>query len=231
MIWQLCRRKLLKPTPSASPSVVRESRQDNMPALHYVITGNDEKFAIVCQKAYRLLSNVENEDSFPRIMVLFICGEFTLEEVNAYALEAFDNPVIPGVDQYFSNWVDIDANAFQMPLIPLRLRYIIDNFSTADFVDKYTFFLMKLQANEFFYDLAEAEEKELRRTSKERYERTRLGLPPRRSPPGEVMPPCGADTVNMGLMTNPVCEVMYEGLSGPRPRAVWRAGRCSSSTS
>ena len=202
-----------------------------MPALHYVITGNDEKFAIVCQKAYRLLSNVENEDSFPRIMVLFICGEFTLEEVNAYALEAFDNPVIPGVDQYFSRWVDIDANAFQMPLIPLRLRYIIDNFSTADFVDKYTFFLMKLQANEFFYDLAEAEEKELKRVSRERYERARLGLSPRRSHPWEVMPPCGADTVNMGLMTNPVFEVMYEGLSGPRPRAVWKARQCSSSTS
>ena len=202
-----------------------------MPAQHYDITGNDKKFAIVCQKAYRLLSHVESEDSFPRIMVLFICGEFTLEEVNAYALEAFDNAVIPGVDPYFSHWVDIDANAFQMPLIPLRLRYLVDNFSTADFVDRYTFFVMKLQANNFFYDLAEAEEKELRRFSKERYERIRLGLPPREPHPGKFMPPCGADTVNMGLMTNPVCEVMFEGLPGPLPRAVWRAGRCSSSTS
>ena len=193
-----------------------------MPALHYDITGMDKQFAIICQNAYRLLSwpgKSPKDVPLPRIMVLFICGEFTLEEANAYAVEAFDNPEIPSVDPYFSNHVDVDANAFQMPIIPLRLRHLIDTYSTVDFVDKYTFFLMKLQTDNFFSDLAEAEKKELERMSKERYERIRLELPPREIPADKMMPPCGADTVNMGLMTNPVYEVMYGDLSDPRPKA------------
>ena len=149
-----------------------------MPASWYTITSSDKKFAIVCQKAYSLRVDDNEEIPWPRLLLLFIIGDFSLDEANAFSLEAFDNPVIPQTASYFANDVEISANAFALPVVPLRLLHIVDTYTTVDFVDKYTFFLMKLVTNNFFEALANAESGERRRIRKTRRERKRLGFPP-----------------------------------------------------
>jgi predicted O-linked N-acetylglucosamine transferase (SPINDLY family) len=155
----------------------RVASSATMPASLYTVTSNDEKFAIVCQKAYSLRRVDENDGTpWPRLLLLFIIGNFDLDEANAFSLEAFDKPVIPQTTAYFANDVEVSANAFTMPVVPLRLLHIVDTYSTVDFVDKYTFFLMKLVTNHFFESLADAESKARRRNRKTRRERKRLGL-------------------------------------------------------
>ena len=148
-----------------------------MPAKFYNITALDEKFAIVCQRAYSICGDKSDEFLLHRRMILFICGRFTLDEANAFTIEALDNPVVPQTDGFCSSDVEVSANAFSMPVVPTRLQHIVNTYSTVDFVDKYTFFLMKLETDNFFNALIDAEDIDLRRIKKERRERRRLGLP------------------------------------------------------
>jgi hypothetical protein len=149
-----------------------------MPASLHTITSNDEKFAIVCQKAYSLRVDENDETPWPRLLLLFIVGNFDLDEANAFSVDAFDKPVIPQTADYFASDVEISANAFALPVVPLRLLHIVDTYTTVDFVDKYTFFLMKLVTNHFFESLADAESGERRRIRRTRRERKRLGFSP-----------------------------------------------------
>ena len=158
-------------------AVLASRLRRKMPAKFYQITASDEKFVIVCQRAYSIC-RCESEDPFlPRLMILFICGRFTLDEANAFTIEALDNPVVPKTDEFFSSDVEVSANAFSVPIIPTRLRHIVNTYSTVDFVDKYMFFLMKLETDNFFNALIDAEKRDLCRVRKARRDRRRLGLP------------------------------------------------------
>jgi hypothetical protein len=148
-----------------------------MPVKFDQITSSDESFVVVCQQAYSLCRSERDDPLLTRFMILFIAGKFTLDEANAFAIEALDNPVIPRSEEFFSNDVDVSAIAFSVPIIPIRLRYLVNTFSTVDFVDKYMFFLMRLEVDNFFKALTEAEEKDLRRVRKARRDRRRLGIP------------------------------------------------------
>ena len=75
--------------------------------------------------------------------MIFISGDFTLEEANAFTVESFDNAVVPEASEFFETNVHVSTFAFSAPAVPLRLCYIIDTCSTVDYVDEYTFNLLK----------------------------------------------------------------------------------------
>ena len=111
-----------------------------------------------------------------RYLTIFISGEFSLEEANAFAIEAFDNTVVPKMRDFFENSIEVSSVAFSSTGVPPRLGYLIDNYSTVDFVDEYTFHLMKHIVDSFF-QVTDEEKKDLRRMKRRRRERQRLGLP------------------------------------------------------
>ena len=183
-----------------------------MPASFYTITPLDKKFAIICQRAYSLRVDRNEESSWPRPLILFIVGDFNLEEANAFSLEAFDNPVIPQTTSFFVNDVEVSANAFALPMVPTRLMHIVDTYSTVDFVDKYTFFLMKLVTNNFFEALADAESREQRKIRRIRRERKRLGFSPTR---GSSEAEMARSRPRVRLINDPFYEALYGDILDP----------------
>ena len=137
--------------------------------------GSDKDFVIVCQQAYSLCGGEGDDPLVPRFLIMFMSGEFTLDEANAFAIEALDNAVVPKSEDFFENDVEVIATAFSVPTIPMRL--LVNTFSTIDFIDEYTFFLMRLEVEKFFKALTDAEERDLRRAKKARRDRRRLGIP------------------------------------------------------
>ena len=111
-----------------------------------------------------------------RYLTMFISGEFSLEEANDFAIEAFDNTVVPKMRDFFENSIEVSSVAFSVSGVPPRLGYLIDNYSTVDFVDEYTFHLMKHIVDSFF-QVTDEEKKDLRRMKQRRREKQRLGLP------------------------------------------------------
>ena len=143
-----------------------------------------QKYSLVCQGAESLDSIMKKD--FPRLryLTIFISGEFTLEEANAFAIESFDNSVVPRTSEFFEGLnVDVSTMAFSAHFVPLTLSHLIDNYSTVDYVDEYTFHLMKHVVDSFFKIADEdaqrmmAEEEESKRTRRRRRARQNEGPP------------------------------------------------------
>ena len=126
-----------------------------------------QKFALVCQKAESIGIRSIWELEALRYLTIFISGEFSLEEADAFAMEAFDHTVVPEMSKFFENQVDLSSFAFSVSSVPLRLRHLVDTYSTVDFVDEYTFHLMQHVVDRYF-EPGDAEEKALRRMRKTR---------------------------------------------------------------
>ena len=108
--------------------------------------------------------------------------------------------------------MEVSANAFALPMVPTRLMHIVDTYSTVDFVDKYTFFLMKLVTNNFFEALADAESREQRKIRRIRRERKRLGLSPIR---GSSEAEMASYRQRVRLINDPFYEALYGDILDP----------------
>ena len=118
------------------------------------------RHAIICQSTpncYQWCQDPQN-NSRTRYVIIFITGDFTLDEANHFAIELFDNPVdfqgnnVPDKDLFFENPLDICSTAFSTITVPEPLKYIVDNFSTVDFTDEYTFHLLHHYSSFFFHE-------------------------------------------------------------------------------
>ena len=81
-----------------------------------------------------------------KFLVLFIRGDFNLDEANRYAVEAFDSNARPDHETFFTQGrgdVVITPLALSVETIPTELAFIIDNFTTIDYVDEYSFYLFR----------------------------------------------------------------------------------------
>jgi len=107
-----------------------------LPAIRHVV---------VCQAGQRL------DDADPMLMfegntrylAIFIAGNFTLDEANAFAVDTFDKVAISNRNFYFRDPPWLHTMAFSCPTVPEDIQYVVDNFSTVDFVDAYTFWLTR----------------------------------------------------------------------------------------
>ena len=98
------------------------------------------RHVVVCQTGLRLDDMDPRFVGMTRYQVIFILGNFTLEEANAFALDTFDNVFVSNRDFYFQNSPGIHTVTFSSTSVPDDIQYVVDNFSTVDFVDAYTFF-------------------------------------------------------------------------------------------
>ena len=101
------------------------------------------RHVVVCQTGQRLDDVAPMFVGKTRYMVIFIAGNFTLEEANAFAIDTFDQADVADRDLYFQNSPWIHTVAFSCETVPVELEHVINNFSTVDFVDSYTFHLLR----------------------------------------------------------------------------------------
>ena len=112
------------------------------------------RHVVVCQSGLRL------DDTDPRLvgktryMIIFILGNFTLEEANAFALDTFDNVAVHNRDFYFQDSPKVHTVAFGSTRVPADVQYVVDNFSTIDFVDAYTYYLTRHMTEYYFHHAA-----------------------------------------------------------------------------
>ena len=79
-----------------------------------------------------------------RYIILFLRGDFTLEEANAFVSAAFDDIEIPRAAEYFrkdmevvqSMGISVDAG------LPKKLQHFVDNYSMLEYIDCYAWHLM-----------------------------------------------------------------------------------------
>ena len=118
--------------------------------VRWETSGEPSKYAIVCQGAQSLDKIMKKEWPRLRYLTIFISGEFTLEEANDFAVEAFDNSVVPSVHDFFGGLtVNVTSMALSAESVPQAMFHLINNYSTVDYVDEYTFHLMKHVADTF----------------------------------------------------------------------------------
>ena len=136
--------------------------------------GQDPSFqyTVVCQSA----TSFCQEHAKVRYIIIFIIGNFTLDEANKFAIEAFDNVVIPDKDLFFEDPPGVSSTAFSAVKVPQGLEYIVNNFSTVDFIDEYTFHLLYHIADNFFQLTSRDEEIALRRAKRRQNEWKRLEI-------------------------------------------------------
>ena len=108
------------------------------------------RHVVVCQTGQRLDDIDPRFVGKTRYMVIFIVGNFTLEEANAFALDTFDSVVVPNRDLYFEDCPGMNTVAFSTTSVPIDVQYVVDNFSTVDFVDAYTFYLTRHMTDYYF---------------------------------------------------------------------------------
>jgi hypothetical protein len=118
------------------------------------------RHAIICQST----PSCYQDSARIRYVIIFITGNFTLDEANSFAIELFDNPGdfqgndVPDKDLFFENPLDICSTAFSTITVPEPLKYIVDNFSTVDFTDEYTFHLLHHSSAFFFHEQSRIED-------------------------------------------------------------------------
>ena len=83
------------------------------------------------------------------------------------------------MSEFFEHSIEVSSLAFSAHGVPPRLSHLVDNYTTVDYVDEYTFHLMKHIVDTFFHQVTDEEEKDLGRMKLRRRERRRLGLPVR----------------------------------------------------
>ena len=109
------------------------------------------RHAVVCQTGQRLDDVDPMFVGKTRYVVIFIVGNFTLEEANAFALDTFDNVAVSNHAFYFRDSPWIHTVAFSWTSVPADMQYVVDNFSTVDFVDAYTFYLTRHMTEYHFH--------------------------------------------------------------------------------
>jgi hypothetical protein len=130
------------------------------------------RHVVVCQTGQRL------DDIDPifvgktRYMVIFIVGNFTLEEANAFAQDTFDSVTVSNRDFYFQDSPGIHTVALSTASVPIDVQYVVGNFSTVGFVDAYTFYLTRHMIQ--YYTRSGGEN--YNRQRQQHRERVRLGL-------------------------------------------------------
>ena len=74
---------------------------------------------------------IPNLEGMQRYIILFLRGDFTLEEANAFALAAFDDmAVIPLAAQHFQGIVNVESMGFSVGVgLPEKLQHLVDNYS------------------------------------------------------------------------------------------------------
>jgi len=105
-------------------------------------------------------------------MVIFIVGNFTLEEANAFAQDTFDSVTVSNRDFYFQDSPGIHTVALSTASVPIDVQYVVGNFSTVGFVDAYTFYLTRHMIQ--YYTRSGGEN--YNRQRQQHRERVRLGL-------------------------------------------------------
>lgn len=128
------------------------------------------RHAIICQTAPSLF----HDGAKIRYVVIFITGDFTLDEANSFAVALIDNRILPDKDMFFVNPTDVCSTGFSATKVPEPLEYIVENLSTMDFIDEYTFHLLFHSCAFHFRDLRGIEDSIDSRT-KERCVRFLLG--------------------------------------------------------
>ena len=101
------------------------------------------RHVVVCQAGQRLDDVDPMFVGKTRYLVIFIAGNFTLDEANAFAIDTFDQVDVAHRDLYFQHSPGIHTVAFSCESVPVKLEYAINNFSTVDFIDSYTFHLLR----------------------------------------------------------------------------------------
>ena len=109
------------------------------------------RHVVVCQTGQRLDDVDPMFVGKTRYLVIFIAGNFTLEEANAFAIDTFDKVAVSNRDFYFQNSPWIHTVAFSSTSVPADMQYVVDNFSTVDFVDAYTFYLTRHMTEYHFH--------------------------------------------------------------------------------
>ena len=134
--------------------------------------GKDSSFryAVICQSA----TSFCQDHAKVRYVIIFILGNFTLDEANNFAIEAFDSKIIPEIDMFFEDPPEVSSTAFSAVKVPQSLEYIVNNFSTMDFIDEYTFHLLYHSADYFFQRKSKEEEMIDKRAKKRQDEWARL---------------------------------------------------------
>ena len=134
------------------------------------------QYTVVCQSATSLDTDNWQRHAKVRYIIIFIVGNFTLDEANEFAIEAFDNVVIPDKDLFFEDPPAVSSTAFSAVRMPQGLEYIVNNFSTVDFIDEYTFHVLYHIIDNFFQLASKSEENARRRAKKRQDEMERLEI-------------------------------------------------------
>ena len=128
------------------------------------------RHAIICQST----TSFCQDSAKIRYVIIFITGDFTLDEANSFAIESFDSRIIPDKDMFFENPPDVCSTAFSAVKVPESLEYIVNNFSTMDFTDEYTFHLLHHFSAFYFHEQTRIEDL-IDKRAKERHLEFRLG--------------------------------------------------------
>jgi len=128
------------------------------------------RHAIICQTTPSFCQ----DSAKLRYVIIFITGDFTLDEANSFAIELFDSRIIPDKDMFFENPPDVCSTAFSAVKVPEPLEYIVDNFSTMDFTDEYTFHLLYHSSAFFFQEQTRIEDMIDKRAKRRQDEWARL---------------------------------------------------------
>ena len=82
-----------------------------------------------------------HHEGMQRYIILFLRGEFTLEEANAFALAAFDDKAVipPLAAQYFHQGiVKVQSMGFSVDVgLPEKLQHLVDNYSILEYISCY----------------------------------------------------------------------------------------------
>ncbi len=111
-----------------------------------------------------------------------------MEEANAFAIESFDTDMVPEMSEFFEKNVDVSTMAFSAHFVPARLSHLIDTYSTIDYVDEYTFHLMKHIVNDYFKPSDEEAQNIMKIEEESRRARQRRRADQGEVPPIEVYP-------------------------------------------
>ena len=106
----------------------------------------EDKYLIVAGEA------ALHREGMQRYIILFLRGDFTLEEANAFALAAFDDmAVIPLAAQYFDQNIVAESMGFSVDAagLPEKVQHLVDKYSVPEYIGCYEWHLMWHYAREY----------------------------------------------------------------------------------
>ena len=83
-------------------------------------------------------------EGMQRYLILFLRGDFTLEEANAFVSAAFDDIEIPRAAEYFRQDMEVvQSMGFSVDAgLPEKLQHLVDNYSVLEYTSSYDFNLL-----------------------------------------------------------------------------------------